>query len=66
MIIFGLVARVANAFHAGTNATLEKSLNPPFLAALFLVGTGALALAATRQVSGRLDATSTSSTRVSR
>ena len=51
---FVLLAGVANAFQAGTNATLAKTLNAPFLAALLIVGTSALALAGVGLASGRL------------
>ena len=49
-----LLAGIANAFQAGTNATLAKSLHQPFTAALLIVGVSALALAAAGLASGRL------------
>ena len=51
---FALVAGIANAFQAGANSTLAKTLQQPFLAALLLVGVSALTLAAAGLVSGRL------------
>ena len=51
---FALAAGIANAFQAGANATLSKSLHQPFLAGLLTVGVSALALAATGLASGRL------------
>ena len=51
---FALVAGIANAFQAGANSTLAKTLHQPFLAALLVVGVSALALAAAGLVSGRL------------
>lgn len=51
---FACAAGIANAFQAGTNASLAKSLNQPFLAALLVVGVSALALAAAGLASGRL------------
>ena len=49
-----LVAGIANAFQAGTNATLAKTLHQPVLAALLIVGISALALAVGGWLSGRL------------
>ena len=49
-----LLAGVANAFQAGTNSTLAKTLHQPFLAALLLVGVSALGLVAAGLISGRL------------
>lgn len=54
LYVFVFVAGVANAFQAGTNATLAKSLHQPFLAALLIIGVSALTLAAAGLVSGRL------------
>ena len=54
LYLLALVAGVANAFQAGSNATLAKSLNQPFLAALLVVGVSALSLAAGGLASGRL------------
>ncbi len=51
---FALLAGIANAFQAGSNATLAKTLHQPFLAALVIVGVSALGLAATGVLSGRL------------
>ena len=51
---FALVAGIANAFQAGTNSTLSKTLHQPFLAALLIVGVSALGLAAAGLASGRL------------
>ena len=51
---FALLAGIANAFQAGANSTLAKTLHQPFLAALLIVGVSALALAAAGLVSGRL------------
>ncbi|RYB03276.1 DMT family transporter [Lichenibacterium ramalinae] len=51
---FALVAGIANAFQAGANSTLSKTLNQPFLAALMIVGVSALTLAAAGLISGRL------------
>ena len=51
---FALVAGIANAFQAGTNSTLAKTLHQPFLAALLVVGVSALCLAAAGLASGRL------------
>ncbi len=51
---FALVAGIANALQAGTNSTLSKTLNQPFLAALLVVGVSALGLAGAGLVSGRL------------
>lgn len=51
---FALVAGIANAFQAGTNSTLAKTLHQPVLAALLIVGVSALMLAAAGLVSGRL------------
>lgn len=51
---FALVAGLANAFQAGTNATLAKSLHQPFTAALLIVGVSALTLASAGLASGRL------------
>ena len=51
---FALVAGVANAFQAGTNSTLAKTLGQPFLAALLIVGVSALVLAMAGLASGRL------------
>jgi transporter family-2 protein len=51
---FALVAGLANAFQAGTNSTLSKTLNQPFLAALMIVGVSALTLAGAGLLSGRL------------
>jgi transporter family-2 protein len=56
-----LVAGIANAFQPGTNATLAKTLNQPFLAALLIMGISALSLAVAGLVSGRLAWPSTSS-----
>ena len=54
LYLFAALAGIANAFQAGTNASLSKALNEPFLAALLVVGISALALAAAGLVSGRL------------
>ena len=51
---FALVAGIANAFQSGTNSTLSKALNEPFLAALLVVGGSALGLAVAGLVAGRL------------
>ncbi len=58
---FAFAAGIANAFQAGTNASLAKALNEPFLAALLVVGVSALALAAAGLVSGRLSVPSAAS-----
>ena len=54
LYVFVFVAGVANAFQAGTNATLAKTLHQPFLAALLVIGISALTLAAAGLISGRL------------
>ena len=51
---FALVAGIANAFQAGINSTLAKTLGQPFLAALLVIGVSALGVAAAGLVSGRL------------
>ena len=51
---FALSAGIANAFQAGTNSTLAKTLGQPFLASLLVVGVSALGLAAAGLASGRL------------
>lgn len=49
-----VAAGIANAFQAGTNASLGKALQQPILAALLIVGISSLALAAAGLASGRL------------
>jgi transporter family-2 protein len=54
LYVFAAVAGMLNAFQSGANATLSKTLEQPFLAALIILGVSATAFLVVGGITGHL------------